>query len=556
MLKRLRLISVIGVLAAVPLSAQGSSAQGSSAQERPKAEKAEKAEAGKKPEAIELLLEKRPEIPTDNRGGRIVKLSLQDCLRLGSEANIDLRINALLERIAREDSIAAQGQFDTEFFLDGSWRRVESPARSSIQPSSVVKTYGGKIGFRKKFMSGLVAELSYGPQYTEQKVNSSFAFPDDFFSGSLGLSLRQPLLRGAWWDYHGAEIEKAKHEYAARGYEYQRNQQMILQSIATAYYELAFARENWGVRYFSLELARERLRNTESRIRFGGLAARDRIAHEAEVARKQEELILAETTILDAEDALRRLVMGFRSEKDWDLVIVTTVDLKKGDPKIDLPTWREAALVARKNRPDALALMRRVQGAKLNEMVADKNLLPQLDLSAGYSSAAQRDNFGELNSDFWEGEYPSYNVQLQFSVPLGNRVARSRYEKARLEVRRLMTQLSILHIDIIREVRDAIRRLERLEKSIKAAEESVRLARNNLEAEQIKLRHDSSIQFEVQERANELSAAASRLIRARFDYRHAWFQLLAVQGRLTEFSRLPEPAASDEDEKSEKGQDK
>jgi outer membrane protein len=265
---------------------------------------------------------------------------------------------------------------------------------------------------------------------------------------------------GAWWDYNEAPIEQAKHEYVARRYDFEANRQTVLDTIATAYYDLAFARENWVVKYYSLELARERLRNTESRIRLGGLAPRDRIADEADVAVKQEDLILAETTILDAEDALRRLILGFTAEDDWDLIFVPTVDLSKGDPKIELPSWRDAAMVARKHRPDVLALMRRVQSAKLSLQQADSDLLPQLDLIAGYSTAAQRDDFGSFNSDIFESEFPSYRVGLEFSIPLGNRIARSRYEAARLDVRRLMTSLSILHIDIIRQVREAIRRLE------------------------------------------------------------------------------------------------
>jgi outer membrane protein len=534
-------LSLLLSILSLPVGAQ----EASQPDQKPGPEKSGQEQSGpeksgqRAPGMIDKLLQERPDIPTDKRGGRVVELSLQDCLRLGSEENIDLRVDRLLEMISRQDIVAAEGLYDVEFFLNGEWTRTESPPRSQFQPSSVSKVYGGQVGLRKRFLSGATAELSYGPRYTDQQVNSTFSFPNTFFGGDLNFSITQPLLRGAWWDYNEAPIEQAKHEYVARRYDFEANRQTVLDTIATAYYDLAFARENWVVKYYSLELARERLRNTESRIRLGGLAPRDRIADEADVAVKQEDLILAETTILDAEDALRRLILGFTAEDDWDLIFVPTVDLSKGDPKIELPSWRDAAMVARKHRPDVLALMRRVQSAKLSLQQADSDLLPQLDLIAGYSTAAQRDDFGSFNSDIFESEFPSYRVGLEFSIPLGNRIARSRYEAARLDVRRLMTSLSILHIDIIRQVREAIRRLERLEKSIAAAEESVRLARNNLEAEQIKLRLDSSTQFEVQERANELSDAASRLLRSRLDYRDAWFTLLSVQGKLDEFSRLP-----------------
>ena len=72
----------------------------------------------------------------------------------------------------------------------------------------------------------------------------------------------------------------------------------MLDAIAEAYFNLLFAREDWIVRYQSLELAREQLRNTEKKIELGDLAPRDRIADQAEVAKKEEELITAEQAIL------------------------------------------------------------------------------------------------------------------------------------------------------------------------------------------------------------------------------------------------------------------
>lgn len=513
--------------------------QAEGAQEQAPAKPQEPGTGPQKSQSLDELIKQRPQIPTDNREGRTVRLSLSDCLRIGGESNIDLRVTRFFELIARQDITAAKGLYDVEFFLEGNWRRSESPARSSFQPSSTTKYTNLLVGLRKRFLSGATVEFGYGPDYTDQQVNSTFAFPDRFYGGDLNLALRQPLLRGAWWDYNEADIQRAAYEYAARQHDVESDRQTILVSIARAYYDLAFARENWIVSYKALELARQRLRNTESRIRFGEVAPRDRIADEAEVARKQEELILAETTILDAEDSLRRLVLGFGREDDWEVILLPTVDLSKGDPEIVLPAWRDAAFVARKNRPDVHALMQRVESALLLQRQADQDQLPQLDFLAAYGASAQRDEFGDWNSDLWGAEYPAYSLGFEFSLPLGNRVAEARFEQARLDARRLQMQLQILHIDIIRDVRAAIRRLERLEKSIAAAEESVRLARSNLEAEQTRLRHDSTTQFEVQERANELSEAASRLIRSRLDYRQAWFELLAVQGTLDEHSRLP-----------------
>ena len=56
----------------------------------------------------------------------------------------------------------------------------------------------------------------------------------------------------------------------------------------------------------SLEVSRESLKNNKSRVQIGTMAPIDIIEAEAEVARNEEAVIVAEATIMRAEDALRR----------------------------------------------------------------------------------------------------------------------------------------------------------------------------------------------------------------------------------------------------------
>ncbi len=495
--------------------------------------------AQKSAKSSESQESERPKIPTDARRGTVLRLKLADCLRLAAIQNVDLKIGQLVQLAAREDIRASKGAFDVEFFLDGSWARRQSPKRNDFQPGSVTKTYAATLGLRKKVITGATVELSYGPTYTDQRVNSTFAFPQTIFTGDLKVSITQPLLRGAWMDYNGADIRKAAHEAKARTLDWESSKQGKLDAAASAYFDLVFAREDWIVKWSTLELARKQLKNTLSRIALGGLAPRDKVADEADVARKQEDLIQAENKILDAEDELRRLLMGFESDEDWNIILIPGDDLASDEPKLDLPAWKDAARIARTERPDIRAKERRLAAAELDVMKGKRDLLPKLDLKADYAADAQRDSYGDWNSDVIENRYPDYSVSVAFSFPLGNRVAEARERKARISRDQVATELEILRIDVTKDVRETIRQLETLQRSIAAARESVRLAQSNLEAELIKLKLDSTTQFEVQGRRNELSDARSRLIRARLDARKAWFHLLAVQGKIDAWSRFP-----------------
>jgi outer membrane protein TolC len=313
----------------------------------------------------------------------------------------------------------------------------------------------------------------------------------------------------------------------------------VLDSVVSAYYILIFRREDYIVRFQGLELSREQLRNTEEKIRLGELAPRDRIADQADVAKKEEELISAENAILDAEDGLRRLILPFRQEAAWDVVIVPTDELGETDPEVVIPETETAVARALVSRADLQASRRRADAVDQQVLKAERDLLPGLDLTALYSADSQQDDFNAVQKDIFIGDFPEYLVRLGLVLPIGNLAARSNYNKAKLQAETARRNVQILTIDIQKEVREALRRLATAGKVIAAARESVRLAQNNLDAERTRLQLGDQTQFEVQRRNQELQDARTRLIQARLDYRAAWFHLLAVEGQLSASSRLP-----------------
>lgn len=523
----------VALLAAAP----GAAAQGGSEQESEQG-KAKQEPAKTAPPAQE----QRPAIPTDRRGGRVLRLSLADCMRLGDTSNVDLTLSKLQELLGREDVNLADSVFEPEFFMVAEWMRSESPPRNTFQPSITSKVYRGSVGLRKLVVTGGSLELALSPSYIDQVVNSPFSFPNTVFTGDLSFTLSQPLLRGAWVDYNLADYEAAKREQQARRSDYERARQTVLDAISTAYYNLIFAREDWVVRYQGLALAREQLRNTEKKIELGELAPRDRVADQADVARKEEELIVAEQGILDAEDVLRRLILPFRGDESWGLVVIPTDELDDLDPELPLPELSEAYETARRNRPDLVAGRKRVEATMQQLLKAERDLLPGLDFTAIYSAAAQTEDGGAFTGDVLAGEFPAYTLRLGLLLPIGNLAARSAYRKAKLTLEEAQRNLQILRIDIEQDVREVIRSVETLRKSIAAARESVRLEANNLESVQIKVRLGSESPFEIQRRSQDLQDAKSRLIRARLDYRIAWFNLQAVLGMLRPDTTLPRPA--------------
>ncbi|MCA8975935.1 MAG: TolC family protein [Planctomycetes bacterium] len=474
-----------------------------------------------------------PPVPVDaeadDRGAPIRVLTLDDALRMGRTQNVDLSAAELLPEQARLDMLFAEAGFEPELYVNGNYGEADSPRRSDFQPSNSQVTLDGAIGWRQRMITGGLFDLSYRP--ARFVTSGSNAFPDKLFTSEWSASYRQPLLRGAWTDYNLASVNLASFVHNQARHDFDSTVQDTLQGIVEAYWELVYSRENWRVVMSALDVAKEQLRITAERIRVRDLAPRDRVADEAEVARRQEELITAENEIRTREDDLRRLLFDAASPDFWRVNLRPISDMTV-EPSTEKRAYEPLVGVALANRPDLSSLRSQVAQAEVALEQASSDALPSLDLIGAWSSDGARDQFHQAWRDATEAQYPDWSVGLEFSLPLGNNAARAARTRAELEVERRRRQLHAATLEATREVRQAARNLNSLAESIRASGESVRLAATNLDTEKVKLLVGASTAFEVQRRNQDLSEARTRHLRNQLDYRVAESRLLFVQGIL------------------------
>ena len=475
----------------------------------------------------------------EQRGAPIKELTLAEAMRRGREGNVGIREAQILPEQARMDVIFAEAGFQPEFYGASGFAESERPQFNSFQPSITSQTIDAQVGWRQRVITGGLFDLAFQPSRFESDGGGGF-FPSRQFTANWQATFRQPLLRGAWTDYNLGDVTSARYRMTQADHQFDRTVQDTLLQIVQAYWELAFARENWRVVQSALDVAQEQLRITLERIRVEELAPRDRVADEAEVARRREELITAENAIRSREDDLRRLLFDGSEARIWryNLRPISPIEVA---PSEALPEFEALVEAAVQRRPDLRALRSSVSAAEVAAMQAERDILPQLDLVTGYSSdgvssddalTGASGSLGQAFRDASDQEFPDWSVRLEFAIPIGNHAARSRARRSQLEVERLRRRLHGATLDVQKELREALRRLRTLQQSIHATRESVRLAETNLETEQVKQRVGASTAFEVQRRNQELRQARSRLLRNQLDYRTAQSQLLHAQGAL------------------------
>lgn len=475
----------------------------------------------------------------EQRGHRIRDLTLDDALQRGRRHNVGLQAARLLPDQAQLDLLFAEAGFQPELYGSAGYAESATPQRNQFQPSVQSQTMDATMGWRQRAITGGLFDLAFQPARFESDGGNG-AFPSRQFSSQWSASFRQPLLRGAWTDFNLAQVTSARYRYLQANHEFERTVQDTMLAIVQAYWELVFTRENWRVVDSALSVALEQLRITDERIRVQDAAPRDRVADEAEVARRREELIVAGNAIRDREDDLRRLLYDGSDASIWQ-VNLRPISPIKVEPASSVPPFEEIVEVALRNRPDLHSMQNSVATAEIALMEAERDVLPQLDLIGRYSSdgvssddpvTGRSGGFRDAFQDSSGQQFPDWSVRLEFAIPIGNQAARSRSRRASIEVERQRRLLHGATLDVTREVREALRRITTLGQSILATTESVRLAITNLETEQVKQRVGSSTAFEVQRRNQELREARGRLLRNQLDYRTAESRLLYVQGLL------------------------
>ncbi len=474
--------------------------------------------------------------PILHPSGRKMELTLEECLAKALKDNIYLGVDKLNPPMARAEITAASGFFDPAFYLSPLYQEAQTAPRTVIRPSMRSKSYGFRTGFKGKVLTGAVYDLSFDYRYNryESPTPTPTGFGVSFFSqwsAGLGLRISQPLLRGAWVPVNRTEITRAEIGAKAAEETHEDLVQQTLLRVTEAYWGLVFARENYRVRKISLALAKEQLSITNNRIKAALAPEVARVADQADIAKREEDLIQAENQVLAAEDALKLLVFPFRDNRDWRLRLVPTSPLEEG---LDFPIPRpeEAAAVAMKRRRDLEAARLRVEDAKTVLRKAKSEYLPQLNVVGSYYVEDVDPHTEYLWGHMRESKYPAWALGLEFSIPLGNRFAKGFLRKAELGLEKARKALRLKEVGIWKEIRDAVRNLGSLRKEIEAARESVRLARTNLRVEEEKYKAGKSIIFEVQRRNEALAAARTRLARAIVQFKTGLARLKRAMGLL------------------------
>ena len=381
-----------------------------------------------------------------------------------------------------------------------------------------------------------------GARRTTTSFFSSF---NPALSSNLRLSYTQPLLRNFAIDAGRQQVTMATTNREIADLGLRQTVAATERSVRNAYWDLVFAIAFLDVQRQSLELAEESLRNNRARVEVGTMAPIDIVEAEAEVARNEEAVILAEAQIARAEDLLRTLVLDPAAPDFWAVRLQPTDAPLLAARRIDVD---EAVRTAIDRRTDVGQLRKQIDNTDTSARFFANQRLPDVNLHVDYSVAGlggrrfvrgpgfpgpvigeQNYAFGEVLGDLLGNDFPSWQVGLTVGYPLGRSTADANLARARLERSQAEARLREIEIRIASEVRDVARRVNTNLQRVEATRVARELAARRLEAEQRRFDVALSTSFFVFRAQRDLAVARNNELLATLDYLKSLVDFEAVQ---------------------------
>jgi outer membrane protein TolC len=375
--------------------------------------------------------------------------------------------------------------------------------------------------------------FSLGFSGRRTSTNSTFFFVNPAWTTGLTLSLNQPLLRNFGRDATTWLIRTSRNSRDASYQGFVRSVQTAVNLVEQAYWDLVYALRNLEVKREALTLSRDLNRITRIKIDVGSLAPIDIVQTEVGIATAEQDIIIAESLIGDAQDRLKRLLNVDPGQ--WNVPIVPTDEVRAEQPTVSVEDGIQTALA---RRPEVIAAAYNVDSDRIRYEFWRNQTRPALDLvgSYGYSglggTTTIRDemgnvvsrtpgNFGDSFQQILDREFKNWSIGLNFSFPILNRRARGERGAALYTWESSKAGLNSLEQNVLLEVRARARDIDTARRSIAAAQKSRELAERNLEAERKKFENGMTTSFQVLEITNDLSAARTAELQALAVYRKA-----------------------------------
>jgi outer membrane protein len=489
--------------------------------------------------------------PLAAAGDQVRPLTIDEAVRLALDNNLGIQIARFNPQVQDLSVALARSAWVPSFttVVQGASTSTPNSGFLSGATTGQNKTTTGRMLSNV----GLFQQTPWGGSYsvgwdsTRSTTTNVFSNFSPQLQSSLSIDIRQPLLRNFSIDNLRLQVIQSEKDRDISDFQLQQTISTTSRAVRNAYWDLAYANASLAVQRQSLDLANESLRETNARIQIGTTPPIDAVEAQAEVATRQQNVIVAEAQIDTAQDNLRALVFNQSSPDFWTTRIVPT-DLPAFEPtSVNVDAAVRNALLM---RTDLLQARKSLEAADINIKYFRNQTLPDVTATLDYGltglggtpvarvnnlgipvgvPAGIARNFGSVLGDLFGNQYPSWTVGLTISYPLGHSPQEANLARAQLETTQAETQLKNAELQVVTQVRNVARQVVTGERLVDSTRASRALAEQRLDAEQKKLAAGTSTNFLVFQAQRDLAQARNDELNAILSYYRAQTDFETVQ---------------------------
>ncbi len=465
------------------------------------------------------------------------RLSITDAVELALKQNADLEVVRLSPLIQDENIAQAKA------FWAPSITSLFQGDNRNTPPNSFLSGGQSKVtNNQTTFNFGIGSALPwFGSSYRvgwdnyRSTTNNQFTNFSPQTGSTLTLNFTQPLLRNRSVDSTRQQLQVSRKNREISDVQVREAVASTTRSVKNAYWDLVFSLNSLEVQRLSLDLAQRSLKENRARVEIGTMAPIDIVQAEAEVAQREEAVIVAEAAIARAEDALRALIYGEHASEQWNSRLVPS------DPAVFTPTavdLQAAVTAALEGRTDIQQAQKTLEANDVTIRFLRNQLLPELTAAVDYGATAiggsqiirANDGFpgtpiGTLDRPYSDvlrnvlrSDFPTWTLSVQLNYPLGKSSQDVNLARARLQNQQSVKQLDASKIRVATEVRETARTVTTNAKRVDATRSSRALAEKRLEAEEKKFQAGMTTNFFVLQAQRDLNQARNNELQALIDY--------------------------------------
>ncbi|WP_372366507.1 TolC family protein [Candidatus Uabimicrobium sp. HlEnr_7] len=442
-----------------------------------------------------------------------VGLSLQESIQKSLKNNLDLKVERYNPRIVSEDVIIEESKFDTLLSFNFGYDNFE---KEKFDKTSSADGFDVDVSARlyKKYFSGTSVRLQYEngyDRYYDSNDIIGFEGTNTFWSQELSLKVTQPLLRNFGVLVNTTDLRIARRNIKIQEYELQQKILEVVTEIRFLYLELIVARESVKFQEMSLKFAGNFLEMTEQSIKEGMMAPASMVEAQRIVADRQQELISAEQKLLLVGNKIKKFISPLDRSFYSDVVLLPSDALKFTDIDVDFSKNITNAL---KHRRDLFSGRLSLENAQTLVDFYQNQLLPKLDISAGVGIQGLNEEWSEAYNSVSQGDFLTWKFEVAFEIPLGNRLAKSKYQQSRLKQKQIREKLNKIQNQIMYDVQQSIVTLKAEAMRVKVVKKNKVLAEQQLRNQQIKYEEGMIPLFQLQDTEQKLTKARINEVKA------------------------------------------